>query len=303
MRNNFIIPADVPASMHTEFQNNYDAITHGTGRLMLFACDQKIEHLNASFYGKNIAADDNNPTHIFNIAQQGKIGALATQLGLIARYAHNYSGINYIAKLNSKTNLVKTAQHDPMSALLWSVEQVVALKEQSQLPIRGVGYTLYLGSEYESAMLAQAAQVIYTAHQHGLVTVLWVYPRGKAVTDERTAEIIAGAAGVANALGADFVKVNPPDAQPDKTSAQLLNIATQAAGNTKVICSGGAAQDPQQFLRELYDQLHIGNTAGNATGRNIHQRTLKDAVAMCNAIAALVIENKSLEEAYAQLGQ
>ena len=296
-KNNCIVPADVPAHCSDEFRANYAAITKSTGRLMLFACDQKIEHLNRDFYGPSIDPADNDPKHLFEIASKGTIGAFATHLGLIARYGACYPTINYIAKMNGKTDLVKTQQKDPYSALLWNIEQLLALKKNAGLSIRGIGYTVYPGSEYESSMLEQAAQLVYHAHQHGLVAIVWVYPRGKAVADELCPEIIAGAAGLAASLGADFVKLNMPHATAEKTSIELLKIAVQAAGNTKVIISGGTATEPTLFLKELYEQLHGANTAGNATGRNIHQRSLQKAVSLTHAIAALVFENASLEHA------
>ena len=69
MGNNEIhIPGDVPNGSINEFVNNYDLVTHGSGRLMLFAGDQKIEHLNDDFYGEGIHEDDNEPEHLFKIA-------------------------------------------------------------------------------------------------------------------------------------------------------------------------------------------------------------------------------------------
>ena len=35
-------------------------------------------------------------------------------------------------------------------------------------------------------MLEQAAHIIYEAHQHGLITILWMYLRGKAVSPVAT---------------------------------------------------------------------------------------------------------------------
>lgn len=287
------IPADIPNNQHKTFQENYAAITHNSGRLMLFACDQKIEHLNQDFYGPGIPAEINHPEHLFKIASQGRVGAMATHLGLIARYGAQYPNVNYIAKLNGKTPLVPTQQEDPLSPLLWDVEQLIELKENAKLNIRGIGLTVYLGSEYEAQMLETAAQTIWEAHQHGLVTILWMYPRGKAVKNERDGALIAGAAGVANSLGADFAKVNPPDADATHTSAQWLKVAQTAAGNTKLICSGGKAVAPEQFIKELQEQLTIGGIFGTATGRNIHARTLKDAVEMTKAISAVVIDGKA----------
>ena len=50
--------------------------------------------------------------------------------------------------------------------------------------------------------------------------MLWIYPRGKAVTAEKDPDLIAGAAGVALCLGADFVKVNPPKPEDGRTPAE-----------------------------------------------------------------------------------
>ena len=48
------VPADVMPESREEYIDNYLKATRGTGRLMLFACDQKIEHLNKDFYGEGI---------------------------------------------------------------------------------------------------------------------------------------------------------------------------------------------------------------------------------------------------------
>ncbi len=290
-------PADVPEQAHETYIKNYKKITNNTGRLMLFSADQKIEHLHYDFYGRNIPEDTGNPEHLFKIASQGSIGAFATHLGLIARYGKQYNNINYLIKLNGKTNIIPPKQTDPLAARLYTIEDVIKFKEISGLPICAVGATVYLGSEYEEDMLEFAAQSIYQAHLHGLITVLWMYPRGKAVSDEDEPMLIAGAAGVANALGSDFVKIKPPKSTGEKNSAQWLKVVVEAAGNTKVISSGGEQKKPKEFLQELYSQLHVGGTDGNATGRNIFQYGHAHAVAMTQAIAALIFDNKTVEDA------
>lgn len=291
-----IVPLDVPREMQEEYIENYLAITRNSGRLMLFAGDQKVEHLNDDFYGEGIHSDDSNPEHLFRIASKGKIGVFATQLGLIARYGMDYPDVPYLVKLNSKTNLVKTSQSDPFSNQWYDVEQVIELRDNTDLEILAVGYTVYLGSEYEAEMLHQAAQIVYNAHRHGLITVLWVYPRGKAVVDEKDPHLIAGATGVAACLGSDFVKVNYPKKEGFE-SKEIFKEAILAAGRTKVVCAGGASDDVEAFLKRLHDQIHVSGAAGNATGRNIHQKSLKDAIRMTDAIYAITVEDRSVEEA------
>jgi len=297
-KTDIIVPMDVPKEARDLYLENYQTITRDSGRLMLFAGDQKVEHLNKDFYGEGIHKDDNDPEHLFRIANQASIGVFATQLGLIARYGMDYAEVPYLVKLNSKTNLVKTAQEDPFSNQWVDVDQVAEFRENSELKILGVGYTVYLGSKYESEMLRQAAQVVYEAHQYGLVSVLWIYPRGQAVTAEKDPHLIAGATGTAACLGTDFVKVNYPMADGQE-SKEIFKEAILAAGRTKVVCAGGSSTDPKSFLQRLHDQIFVSGAAGNATGRNLHQKSLAEAIKMCNAIYAITVENKTVDEAMA----
>lgn len=292
------VPADVSAEARSAYVENYLKATRNTGRLMLFACDQKIEHLNGDFFGEGINIADAKPEHLFEIGSKGVCGVLAGQRGLIAAYANDYPEINYLVKMNSKTNLVKTSQDDPYSPQLTSFEAVLELINNG-VNVVGIGYTIYLGSEYESQMMAEAAELIAQAHAAGLIVVLWIYPRGKAVTDEKDAHLIAGAAGVALCLGADFVKVNPPKGDEVVSSAEKLIEASSAAGRTGLVCAGGSTVEADVFLKQLHDQIHIGGASGNATGRNIHQRSLDEAVRLTKAISAITLADYSVEDALA----
>jgi DhnA family fructose-bisphosphate aldolase class Ia len=59
----------------------------------------------------------------------------------------------------------------------------------------------------------------------------------------------------------------------------------------------GSSQPIPEFLQTLHDQIHIAGCRGNATGRNIHQRSLGDAVKLCDAIHAITNEDVSVEKA------
>ena len=292
------VPADVMPEARDEYITNYLKATRETGRLMLFACDQKIEHLNKDFYGEGIDIADLDPEHLFKIGSEGVCGVLAGQRGLVAQYAADYPEINYLIKMNSKTNLVGTKQEDPYSPQLYDLDAVLAMKEAG-VNIVGLGYTIYLGSEYEATMMAEAGELIAQAHANGLIVVLWIYPRGKAVTAEKDPDLIAGAAGVALCLGADFVKVNPPKATDEATSAENLAVASAAAGRTGLVCAGGSTVDAETFLTQLHDQIHVGHACGNATGRNIHQRSLDEAVRLTKAISAITLADYSVADALA----
>jgi hypothetical protein len=49
--NDVMVPLDVPKAVRENYIKNYLAITKRSGRLMPFAGDQKVEHLNNDFYG------------------------------------------------------------------------------------------------------------------------------------------------------------------------------------------------------------------------------------------------------------
>lgn len=285
------VPADVPASMKTTYIKNFLLATKNTGKLMLFAGDQRLEHLNDDFFGKGISKDDADPEHFFKIASKATIGIFAAQHGLIARYANDYKKVPYLVKINSRTKLVPG---EPISQSLVDFEDVLVLKK-SNINVVGIGYTLYLGSELEDAMLSEAGRFITRAHQNGMIAVLWIYPRGVAVKKPYDPHLIAGAAGVAVCMGADFVKVTYPES---KNPAIDFHEAVVAAGRTGVITSGGGTKSEKEFLQDTFNQIHISGTRGSATGRNIHQKSLEDAIRMCNAISSIVYGDKSVDFAF-----
>ncbi|DAC11391.1 MAG TPA: aldolase [Candidatus Poseidoniaceae archaeon] len=302
--NDVMVPADVPDELIETYIENYLNATAGTGFMNLFACDQKIEHLNDDFYdgGADIPLSSNDPAHLFEIGDlsyaDGTLGVIAGQLGLISQYARDAPDLPYLVKLNSKTNLVKTAQRDPVSMAMWDMDDVMSLVHNG-INVVGIGYTVYLGSEHEHEMLTEAATFIRQAHELGMIAVVWMYPRGQAVKDEKDPQLIAGAAGVAACIGADFAKVNYPRAFEGMTQPESLGIAVEAAGRTGIICSGGGTMPPKEFLQRLHDQIHVSGCRGAATGRNIHQKGTEEAVRMAAACHAIICEDASVEDALA----
>jgi fructose-bisphosphate aldolase/6-deoxy-5-ketofructose 1-phosphate synthase len=293
--NNFIIPLTVPTNKQKEYKKNWEIATKKTGKLLLFAGDQKIEHLNNDFIGKNISKEDENPEHLFTIASQANIGVFASHLGLISRYGRKYQNIPYVIKMNGKTNLYQSK--DAYSQALSSVSEIIKIKENNNINIVGVGYTIYLGSKYEHEMLSEASKIIFAAHQAGLLTILWLYPRGQYIKNDEDIHLNAGAAGVANALGADFVKLKYPYKNITTNTTKKYQEVVNAAGNTNVICVGGKQKNVDDYLKLVYEQINKANVKGVAVGRNIHQRSLQDAVKLVAALAAIIYDNKTLKNA------
>ena len=282
-------PLSVPKNKKKEYEQNYLNLTNKTGNLLLIAGDQKVEHLNADFFGPGISLEDASPKHLFDIAANSHGGVLATHLGFIARYGHNYPQLPYIVKINGKSNLGLNEEKDS-SALWWTIEDVVKFKKDSGLKIGGVGYTVYLGTKYEAEMLKEAAQMTFAAHQAGLLSIIWMYPRGKKINEDNI-HTIAGGAGVAGALNADFVKIKYPyQAKDKKKAANDFKEAILAAGETKIICVGGDKRSEQEMLEFLKLQIEISGSKGLAIGRNLHQRSLKDASSLAQKMAKIIFK-------------
>lgn len=64
-----------------------------------------------------------------------------------------------------------------------------------------------------------------------------------------------------------------------------------------LVCAGGSKAGCPRVPRKLYDQIHVGGAVGNATGRNIHMRSLDEAVRLTQAISAITLGDYDVEEA------
>ncbi len=83
------------------------------------------------------------------------------------------------------------------------------------------------------------------------------------------------------------------------SSADKLVEASKASGRTGLVCAGGSTVDATTFLTQLWEQIHVGGAIGNATGRNIHQRSLDEAVRLTKAISAITLGDYDVDRALA----
>ncbi|MCH8945636.1 MAG: fructose-bisphosphate aldolase [Nanoarchaeota archaeon] len=222
------------------------------GKAIFLAYDQGLEHGPTDFNDKNV-----DPKYIIDIAKKGKLNALIFQKGVVGKYQKEIkkSKIPLILKLNGKTKIRKG---EPFSPLICTVDEAIDLGADA------VGYTIYIGSEYESKMFEEFEKIEQEAHAKSLPVVAWIYPRGKNVKNDTSKEMISYAARVGLELGADIVKIkyggNPRD----------LKWAVKSAGKTKVMISGGTKKSEIDFLRQIKDIMKTG-AIGMAIGRNIWQ--------------------------------
>ncbi|MFA5060956.1 MAG: fructose-bisphosphate aldolase [Candidatus Pacearchaeota archaeon] len=224
------------------------------GKALFLAYDQGLEHGPTDFNDKNV-----DPNYIIDIAKKGKYTGLVFQKGIAEKYNKEIkkSGVPLIVKLNGKTNLVGG---EPVSTQICSVDESI------KLGAKAVGYTIYIGSQYESKMMKEFSAIQKEAHSKGLPVIVWVYPRGKSVEKTPKKELMAYACRVGLEIGADIIKIVYDGNQKD------LEWAVKSAGKTKVVIAGGAKKSEKLFLKQV-QELNSAGAIGLAIGRNIWQST------------------------------
>ncbi|MFH1979208.1 MAG: aldolase [Patescibacteria group bacterium] len=231
---------------------NIDKITTD-GKALYLAYDHGVEHGPVDLIGKSI-----DPSYILDIAVKGGYNAIVLQEGIAEKYYYPdfKDKMPLILKLNGKSSLVGG---EPIS------KQICSVKEAKRLGASGVGYTIYLGSEHEPEMLREFSEIEDEAHREGMVVLVWVYPRGKSIKDDKSPEITAYAARMALEVGADIAKIKYCG------STECFKMAVQSAGKTKVVLSGGVkTSDPEDFLNVVRSVMKAG-AIGVAVGRNVWQ--------------------------------
>ncbi len=235
------------------------------GRSMLLAYDQGLEHgPSADFTDKNV-----DPAAIMEIAAKGGFNGVVFQKGVAERF---YDGrVPLIVKLNGKTSLPKG---EPISRQVCSVEHAVSLGA------KGVGYTIYLGSEFESKMFKEFGRIQEQAHEKGVPAIAWIYPRGAAVQKDTSKEIVAYAARAGLELGADAVKIKYTG------DPATFSWAVKSAAGVRVFMSGGPkAPTDEDFLGQVKGVIEAGAT-GLAVGRNVWQH--QDPLAMADKLRKII---------------
>lgn len=220
-------------------------------KVMLLAYDQGFEHGPVDFNEKSV-----DPNYIMKVAQNGNFTGVVLQEGLAARYYKKESGVPLIVKLNGKTSF---QGEEPLSL------QLCTVKKAAEMGAVGVGYTIYVGSQFEEQMMVEFSRIEDEAHERGMIVIAWMYPRGRKVAGrENERDVVAYGARLGLEMNADFVKV------PYTGDPESFSWAVRAAGKTGVLAQGGKKVDWVNLEEEISGAMQAG-AAGIAIGRNVWQ--------------------------------
>jgi class I fructose-bisphosphate aldolase len=265
----------------------------GTGKLVVLPVDQGFEHGPARSFAPNPPGYD--PRYHFELAIEAGCNAYAAPLGFLEAGARQFAGqLPLILKINNHENL--RSSKDPDQALTSGVQDAL------RLGCVAIGFTVYPGSAHSNEMYEQIRACALQAKQHGLVVIIWSYPRGSSLSKEgETAIDVCGyAAQIAAQLGAHLIKVKLPSSHieqdaarkvyekenvPIETLPQRVRHVVQCAFNGRriVIFSGGAAASDDKLLEQIR-AIREGGGFGSIIGRNSFQRKKEDALHLLDQI-------------------
>jgi class I fructose-bisphosphate aldolase len=268
----------------------------GTGKLVILPVDQGFEHGPARSFAVNPPAYD--PRYHFQLAIDAGCNAYAAPLGFLEAGARDFAGeIPLILKINNHDVLLD--EKDPLPALTSGVHDAL------RLGCAAIGFTIYPGSAERVGMYQQLREAAAHAKEHGLVVVVWSYPRGSSLSkDGETAIDVCGyAAHIAAELGAHIIKVKLPTEKLEQEAArkvyekEKVPIATLTErvrhvvqctfnGRRIVIFSGGATVGDDAIFQEV-TAIREGGGFGSIMGRNAFQRKKEHALQLLDKIMTI----------------
>lgn len=263
----------------------------GTGRLLVLPVDQGFEHGPTRSFASNPPAYD--PHYLFRLAIDGRLSALAAPLGLLEAGADSFAGsVPLILKANNANGLARE-QDQAVTA---------TVRDALQLGCAAIGYTIYFGADAQYEQIEEVREAIAEARDHGLVVVVWAYPRGGDLSkDGRTAlDVVSYAVHMAALMGAHVIKTKAPAMHLERDNADEVFDGVETASLSArvshvmrcafesrriVLFSGGGAKAEDDVLDEIR-AIHRGGGTGSIIGRNTFQRPKHEALGMLKRIAA-----------------
>ncbi len=235
---------------------------------IFLAYDHGIEHGVKDFINNRA----HNPQHILDLTYKSQINGVVLTPGVIEKYIKEIKDyeLNTILKINSKSLL---AEDQYFSGVTASID--FALKYD----VKAIGYTIYFGSIREHEMIETFCMLKEEAKDHGIYTVLWAYPRGKNIKDDKDKNTISYAARIGMELGSDALKLKIPHQIKD------IEEITKHVHRTYVFFAGGEKENKEEtFLKTAKEVIKRSN--GMIVGRNIWQR--ENALDMLNKIKEFI---------------
>ncbi len=282
-----------------------------SGYLYIFPIDQGIEHTAAySFYHN---PDYFDPENVLLTAIEGGANAITAPLGLLGLVANKYADqIPLIVKVTHNELMTYPNKHHQVP--------FASAQQAYNMGAIGVGATVYFGSNLSTTEIQVVSEIFAEAHQLGLFTVLWCYPRNDAYYREdgdynQAIDLTAQAIHLGVTMEADIIKQKFPsphrgfpalqyskytdemyDALLTDHPIDLLRYQVLHAygGRIPVINSGGEAGEDDD-LREAVRTAVInkrGGGSGLIMGRKVFKKSKREGISLMNAVMDVYLDSE-----------
>jgi len=207
----------------------------------------------------------------------GGADAILTSYGTALRFAKEIEPLGLILRMDGGGT--KLGKMGPGS-------QFYTIEDAIRIGADAVAVSAFPGAPEEESSMRMLAKIISDAHAWGIPVMGEMVPGGFDSPDHmRTAESIAIASRIGAELGSDWVKIPYAEGFEEVTSTCYVPA---------VILGGAKKGSERGMLEKIRTALDVG-AKGVAIGRNIFQAD--DPQAMTAAVAALIHENVSVDEA------
>ncbi len=221
---------------------------------------------------------------IVNKVADGGANAVILHKGIVKHGHRGYgTDIGLILHLSASTAL----SPDPNNKVL-----VTSVEEAIKLGADAVSVHINIGAENEAYMLQELGSVAEQCSDWGMPLLAMMYPRGKKIKSEHEAEVVKLAARAGAELGADIVKTNYTG------DIDSFREVIEGCPVPVVIAGGPKMNTTQDVLEMVRDAIEAG-ARGTSIGRNVFQA--EDPTKMVKAMAGIIHEKKSVEDAMKQL--
>ncbi len=172
--------------------------------------------------------------------------------------------------------------------------RVCSVEEALRIGADGVSVHINVGAETEPEMLTKLGTVADECDAYGVPLLAMMYPRGPKIPSEHAPDVVAHVARLGAELGADIIKTNYTGSEAS------FKEVVKGCQVPVVIAGGPKAETTKEVLEMTYNSLKAGGK-GVSIGRNVFQHT--NPTAMTKALAAIIHENATVEEALKIIGE
>ena len=266
-----------------------------TGYISILPVDQGIEHSAAASFAPN--PDHFDPENIVKLAVEAGCNGVASTYGVLAMMSKKYADqIPFIVKLNHNDLLRYPNSHD--QRMFTSVQQA------HDMGARGVGATIYFGSEESKRQIEEVSAAFAEAHRLGMFTILWCYLRNGAFkVDGQDYHAAADLTGQANHLGvtigADIIKQKLPT---NNGGFAALNAGDNKFGKyDERIYTELSSDHPIDLCRYQVANCYMGrvgliNSGGASGGNDLHDAVYTAVVNKRAGGTGLILGRKAFQK-------